>query len=115
MNGPSAKTPNDLEKLFVARANAGDVEGLLALYQQDAVIGTDREFVGRSQLREFFVHYLSDSPKLSESVQFPAIVVGDIALTSSRHDNGDISVEVARRQPDGSWRWIIDQFSATRR
>jgi hypothetical protein len=36
---------------------------------------------------------------------------GDIALTSSTLINGDITAEVARRQPDGSWLWVVDQFA----
>jgi len=34
---------------------------------------------------------------------------GDLALTSTRLPGGGATVEVARRQPDGSWRWVIDQ------
>ena len=34
---------------------------------------------------------------------------GDLALTSTRLPGGGATVEVTRRQPDGSWRWVIDQ------
>jgi hypothetical protein len=34
-----------------------------------------------------------------------------LALTSSRFPNGSVSAEVARRQNDGRWLWVIDQFS----
>jgi len=40
-----------------------------------------------------------------------AIVNGDIALTSTRLPSGGATTEIARRQPDGSWRWVIDQPS----
>lgn len=40
MNKP-AKNPNDLEKYFVERGNAGDIEGLVALYEPDAVLVDD--------------------------------------------------------------------------
>lgn len=37
-----ALNPEDLARLFVSRANAGDVEGLVALYEPDAVLaGTE--------------------------------------------------------------------------
>jgi hypothetical protein len=39
----------------------------------------------------------------------PVIRNGDLALTSTRLPAGGATVEVARRQPDGSWRWVIDQ------
>jgi len=34
---------------------------------------------------------------------------GNLALTSTRLTGGGATVEVAGRQPDGSWRWVIDQ------
>jgi len=39
----------------------------------------------------------------------PVIRHGDLALTSTRLPGGGATAEVARRQPDGSWRWVIDQ------
>ncbi len=36
---------------------------------------------------------------------------GNLALTSTRLDGGGVTVEVARRQPDGSWLWAIDRFN----
>ena len=108
-----ANVPNDLEKYFVERANAGDVEGLVALYEPDAVISDgEREVaIGLNQIREFFVEYLSHRPHFEPSVQAEALHSGDVALTSSRTSNGDITAEIARRQPDGSWLWVVDQFS----
>jgi hypothetical protein len=32
----------------------------------------------------------------------------DLALTSTRFTGG-VTAEVARRQPDGTWLWVIDQ------
>ena len=31
------------------------------------------------------------------------------ALTSTRLPGGGATVEVARRQPDGTWLWVLDQ------
>ena len=108
-----AKDPNDLEKYFVERANAGDVEGLLALYEPNAIVTDgDREIaVGLNQIREFFVKLLADRPKFDPSNQAEALCSGDLALTSSKLNNGDITAEVARRQADGHWLWVIDQFT----
>lgn len=39
---------------------------------------------------------------------YPAILNGELALTSSRYPNGTMSSEVARRQEDGTWLWAID-------
>ena len=37
-NDQQAARPEDLSRLFVERANAGDVDGLVALYEPDAVL-----------------------------------------------------------------------------
>jgi hypothetical protein len=52
---------------------------------------------------------LSGRPRFSSAGQQPVIRNGDLALTSTRLPGGGATVEVARRQPDGSWRWVIDQ------
>lgn len=110
---PPAKVPNDLEKFFVERANAGDVEGLVALYEASAVVahGNGEVAMGRDQIREFFAAFLAAHPKLDPSIQAAALCSGDLALTSSRLRNGDVTAEVARRQPDGRWLWVVDQFA----
>ncbi len=108
-----AKEPNDLERFFVERANAGDVEGLVALYESNATLacGDGEVVVGLDQIRNFFINYLASRPQLTPSVQSPALCSGNLALTSSRHSNGDVSAEIARRQPDNSWLWAVDQFA----
>ena len=108
-----AKEPNDLERFFVERANARDVEGLVALYESDATLacGDDEVVVGQEQIRQFFITFLDNRPQLSPSIQAPALGSGNIALTSSRLSNGDITAEIARRQPDGNWLWVVDQFA----
>ncbi len=108
-----ATEPNDLERFFVERANAGDVEGLVALYEANATLacGDGERVVGADQIRKFFINYLMSRPQLAPSVQAPALCSGNLALTSSRHSNGDVSAEIARRQPDGNWLWAVDQFA----
>ena len=107
-----AKEPNDLEKFFVERANDGDVEGLVALYEPDAILadGSDEIAVGIEQIRDFFVKFIANRPKLDPSNQAEALCSGELCLTSSKLSNGDITAEIARRQSDGNWLWVIDQF-----
>ena len=109
----SANDPNDLEKYFVERANSGDVEGLVSLYEPDAVlVDSNGEIVkGLNQIREFFIKFLDSRPQFEPSNQAPALRSGDVALTSSSLSSGDVTAEIARRQSDGSWLWVIDQFS----
>jgi len=52
---------------------------------------------------------LADKPRLAPGEPQPALRNGDIALTSTRLTGGEAAVEVARRQPDGTWLWAIDQ------
>jgi hypothetical protein len=49
--------------------------------------------------------------KFASGDQRPCIVAGDLALTSTRLPDGSVTAEVARRQGDGTWLWVIDPFS----
>jgi ketosteroid isomerase-like protein len=106
-----AINPEDLAKFFVPRANAGDVEGLVALYADDAVlsIGEGKVAVGSEAIRAFYTQLLAGRPQFKSGEQRPTIPHGNIALTSSRLTNGLVTAEVAHQQPDGTWLWIIDQ------
>ncbi len=108
-----AKEPNDLEKFFVERANAGDIEGLVALYEPNAIVDccNGEIAIGLKQIRKLFIKILADRPHYDSSIQSEARCSEDLALTSSRLSNGDITSEVARRQKDGNWLWVIDRFS----
>jgi ketosteroid isomerase-like protein len=108
-----AKQPNDLERYFVERANARDIDGLLSLYETNATLvsGDGQVAHGLAEIREFFVNYLATCPQLTPSDQAPAVCSGNLALTSSRLDNGDVTAEIARRQPDGNWLWAVDRFA----
>ncbi|MGW4499856.1 YybH family protein [Micromonospora sp. NPDC004336] len=105
-----ATSPEDLGRLFVARANAGDVDGLVALYEPDAVLATPAgPAVGTRAVRAALTALLADRPTFTPGQPQPTLRAGDLALTSTRLDGGGVTVEVARRRPDGTWRWVIDQ------
>jgi ketosteroid isomerase-like protein len=104
-----ALQPEDLDRLFLERANAGDVDGVVALYELDAVlaIAPGRLAVGAQAIRLFYTELLASPPRFTGVIR-PAIRNGDIAITSTTRA-GNATVEVARRQSDGSWLWMIDQ------
>jgi len=106
-----ALNPEDIARFFVSRANAGDVDGLVALYEPDAVVavGEGEVAVGSEASRSFYAKLLADRPQFEPGEQRPALRQGDLALTSSRLLNGTVTAEVARKQPDGTWLWVIDQ------
>ena len=108
--------PNDLERFFVERANAGDLEGLVALYEPGAVIdnGTGDVASGHEEIRSLLTRFLASRPRLTPGIQAEPLMSGDIALTSSRLQDGDITAEIARRQPDGTWLWLVDRFSVVK-
>ena len=106
-----ALQPEDLDRLFLERANAGDVDGVVDLYEPGAVLAfpPGRLVTGRSAIREVYADLLASRPRLTAEIR-PAIRNGDIAITSTVRP-GNATVEVARRQPDGTWLWLIDQPS----
>lgn len=107
----TAKNPEDLARLFIARARAGDEEGLVALYEPDAVIAAGRVVAtGHAEIRQFFADLLAKKSDFPDVETLPAIRNGTIAMTFARLPDGTISAETARRQPDGGWLWIIDQL-----
>ena len=106
-----ATEPEDLGEYFLQRANAGDVEGLVALYEPGAVLAfpPGRLAAGHEEIRQVYAELLAGRPRFASAGQQPVIRNGGLALTSTRLPGGGATVEVARRQPDGTWRWVIDQ------
>jgi ketosteroid isomerase-like protein len=106
-----AADPNDLARFFVERANAGDVEGLVALYEPGAVLAfpTGDVATGHAEIRQVYEEFLADRPVLTPGQQRPALVSGSLALTSTELDTGAVTVEIAHRQPEGYWLWAVDQ------
>ncbi len=64
---------------------------------------------GHEQIRQAYAELLAGRPSFASAGQQPVIRNADLALTSTRLPGGGATVEIARRQPDGSWRWVIDQ------
>ena len=87
------------------------MEGLVALYEPGAVLAfpPGRLATGHDEIRAVYAELLAGRPAFSSAGQQPVIRHGDLALTSTRLPGGGATVEIARRQPDGSWRWVIDQ------
>lgn len=107
----AAVVPEDLGRLIVERLNAGDVDGVVALYEDEAILALPGGEVahGHDAIRRFYSDLLASRPTFQPGRQCVPLVHGDVALTSSRLGDGGVTAEVARRQPDGTWRWIIDQ------
>jgi enoyl-CoA hydratase len=120
-----ARDPTGISRLFAERASAGDLEGLMALYEDGAkFVGPDGgDADGRDAIRERLEGLLAMAPRIT-STESGAVRAGDVALLSNRWrmtlGEGDegraglegISTEVVRRQGDGSWLYVIDDLSS---
>ena len=108
---PKAENPADLARLFLARANAGDVDGVVALYEEDAVLAfpPGQITIGADAIWEVYERFLSQRPTLTSAGQSEPLVHKDVALTSTRLPGGGATAEVGRRQSDGTWLWAVDQ------
>lgn len=108
-----ARDPQDLERLLVSRERAEDIDGMAILYEPNAVLnaGDGHLILGREAIRTFYAELVAKGRKFDFGDQRPAIVSEDLALTSTRSPDGSITAEIARRQGDGTWLWVIDQFS----
>ena len=115
------KTPGDLIPALAAAYNEGRIESVLKLYEPDAVM-VDKdgaEHRGRAALAEQFEGLLALKGTMTGKIRYE-LVHGDIALLSNewriqtKDEKGaplvvsGRSAEVARRQADGRWLYIID-------
>ena len=113
--------PSEIHEQFAAAVNAKDVDALMAIYDVDGVaIELDgSECTGEVPFRAMLTG-LADALSDLQGATKKVIVVGDIALTAGTWtakvpgpDGGTVAasgtnVEVSRRQPDGTWRVVID-------
>lgn len=113
-----AKTPEEICRLFQRSMREGDIESLLSLYDPEAVfLAQSGEVKKGDGLREELASLAVAKPQFDFNIR-QVIQSGDIALM---HTDWEVSsplqmfvyaIEVAHRQADGSWRWLIgDPFT----
>jgi uncharacterized protein (TIGR02246 family) len=111
-----ARTPEDITRLFVDRANAGDADGLAELYEPDAVMAfpPGEETVGRAAIKAVLEAMLEHGPaEFPHEERLPTLRLGDIALTATKPQDGTGGrAQVVRRQADGTWLRILDRPEA---
>jgi ketosteroid isomerase-like protein len=117
----SAREPAEASTAFERYFADGDLDGLMSLYEPDAVFPTAHgTSTGHDEIRATLKAYLDSGAKLAfgQSLVFPA---GDLALihtpwTMQMPDGSaptGATAEVVRRQADGSWKYIIDNPDGT--
>ena len=96
--------------------NEGDVDGLVGLYEPDArMVREDGSVaVGLDEIRELYRELVAYGGRIRVETR-SVVEAADIALLSNRWSFvvddvtlPAVSAEVARRQPDGTWRYTID-------
>ncbi len=115
-----AMKPVELDQMFGEALNSGNLEALLALYEPDASFNPEpgQEVHGTDAIRQALEGFLAMNPRMTLETKTLA-QTADVALctakwhlTGSGPDGpmelGGQSVEVVRKQSDGSWLFIID-------
>jgi uncharacterized protein (TIGR02246 family) len=106
----------DIHPTVERMVNTGDVEGFVALYAADAsmVLPDGSTVTGREAIREVATQVVAMQGRMTVSTRY-VIEAGDLAilsnewtLTAGGESLSAITAEVARRQPDGGWLYVID-------
>lgn len=111
--------PEDLHATFAKALQAHDVEALLDLYEHDATIALpDGTHLTSPDARRSMFDGMIAAGAQTQGIARKILLAGDIALTSTSYEVRAAeaggpptrveTAEVSRRQPDGSWRVVID-------
>lgn len=120
----TAKAPEDISRLISEAISSGDIDAAISLYEPDATFVMPNGFgegsvTGLDDVREALAGFISMSPELKVNAEQTylsgdtAMVSGNWTLKARDPDGNDIDasgrfVDVVRRQPDGSWLFVID-------
>lgn len=115
-----ARTPEDLHRLWSEYFVAGDLDGLLSLYEPGATFAAQpgASVTGRRAIREVLAGIIAVRRKFEIDIG-RALQSGDIALMVSSwklegekrgapYESRGRTADVMRWQPDGSWLYVID-------
>lgn len=122
----AVRHPNEIHQAFLDAVNAKDLDAILDLYEPDGIaVGLDGvQHRGEAALRAMFADLLSVITHFEGSTR-RVLVMGDVALTSAEWrgelvgPDGEVqeatgtTAELLRRQPDGTWRMVVDDPAFT--
>ena len=118
----AAKSPEEICSLFQQYMSEGDMDRVLSVYDPEAVILDKSGQVkkGEDGLRQNLAPFAAVKARFDFTIN-QVIQAGDIALMHTKWNVSGpqtmtvYAIEVARRQPDGTWRWLIgDPFTIGR-
>ncbi len=117
-----ARTPGHCDRLFEEHVNAGEVEAVVALYEEGGSLVRHDGGVatGHAAIRGVIARLVAIQPTLRNDVVRVIQAGEDLALVyndwrlSAKGRAGNVieragkAIEVVRRQADGTWRFAID-------
>lgn len=120
---PAARIPEDCSRLLLAALQRGDLDGSVALYEPAAVLfqKSGKVMIGHDAIRAANAALIALKPTFHVE-RIVATVSGDGTLATTRVDamlegtsadgtpirSTTHTLEVVRKQADGSWRFVID-------
>ena len=121
----SPTSPEACDRLFVEHVNAGDLDAVLSLYEPACrMVRRDGGVAqGHGEIREILARLIAQRPRMTAEI-VKVVTAGDLAmvyndwrLSGKRPDGQPVeaagkALEVVRRQPDGTWRFILDDHYA---
>jgi len=124
-HGMTEFKPEGLHRQFEEAFNSGDLEALLALYVPDARLMSEpgQIVTGHVAIREALKPALAIKGRLTVTTVY-AVQAGDIAMMQAQSQLNGVAPdgqqvvlssktsEVAQRQPDGRWLFLIDNPNA---
>lgn len=108
--------PGDIHERVETAFNTGDADALVDLYEQDArMVNPDGSVaVGHEAIREIWAGFIALGGRITLTTRY-TVAMGDIALLSNHWSfvseeltASSSTAEVARRQSDGTWLYVID-------
>lgn len=113
--------PQEFHQHYAHSFNTGDVKSIVRLYEPDAtfVPQPDQVASGQSAIHEALLQFLAIKPAMNATTRY-CIQCGDVALASASWqikgtgpdgvpvDLQGVSVDLLRRQEDGSWLLVVD-------
>ena len=120
-----AQKPEECHLLLIKAVEKGDLDAAVALYEPNAtfVVTPERVVTGQAAIREVLQAMAEESTGSVEAVTVVPSADGSVAVTRTKGsvtvpgtDGASVtrpfhSVEVVRKQPDGTWRFVIDDPS----